>query len=132
MFTTRNIVIAAALVIGLIVMKVTGLGLGDLWQMAQGEFDRKRSQAHEYQTGQFTAPLTKQLNSEAAKITASQANTGSGIDGELRRELNDERKRQLEENARNAEKIGTQVLRGDVEVIKRTARENAAKSAAQY
>lgn len=129
MFTPKNLLIAGTLLIGLIVLKMMGLTLGDLWQMAAGEYESKREEMREYRATEYTAPLSGALRSEASKMGGE---TSAGIDGDLRRELDDERKRQMEENARNAERIGNQVLRGDVEVIKRSARENAARAAGNH
>ena len=53
---------------------------------------------------------------------------GSGIDGELNNELAAERKRMLEERAEVARQNTDRLLKGDVEVLKRSVRDNAQKA----
>lgn len=128
----RKITLIALLLIGYVFMRSIGLGFSDLWRMAQGELDEKRTEIREYRTGEYTNQLSQQLREESARLSATQAGSGSGIDAELRSELLSERQRLMEENARNAEKIGRQVLQGDTEVLKRRVRENAQKAGAHY
>ncbi len=124
----RKITLIALLLIGYVFMRSIGLGFSDLWRMAQGELDEKRTEIREYRTGEYTNQLSQQLREESARLSATQAGSGSGIDAELL----SERQRLMEENARNAEKIGRQVLQGDTEVLKRRVRENAQKAGAHY
>jgi hypothetical protein len=126
----KRIAFAVVLVVAFLVMRVTGTGFGDLWQLAQGEFEQTRAEIREYRTGEYTDPLARQLRTEAARMSPAQ--TASGLDAELRDELQGERQRIMQEHARNAEKIGSQVLKGDTEVLKRQVRDNAQKSAGSY
>jgi hypothetical protein len=128
----RKITFIALLLIAYVFLRSIGLGFSDLWGMVQGEIDEKRAEIKEYRADEYTSTLSRQLREESARLSATQANPGAGIDAELRTELRSERQRLMEENARNAEKIGRQVLQGDTEVLKRRARENAQNAAGNY
>ncbi len=125
-----KIAIGSVLIVAYMIMRGLGLTFGDLWGMVQGEIDQTRAEIREYRTDEYTNRLSRQMREESAKMSTAQS--GGGLDSELRSELQSERRRIMEEHARNAEKIGRQVLKGDTEVLKQKARENAQKAAGSY
>lgn len=121
----KKLVIAGVLLVVFLLMKVTRTSFEDLWHMAKGEIAQTRSDIREYRTGEYAGNVSNQLSSEAARIKSQ---GGSGIDGELNNELAAERKRMLEERAEVARQNTDRLLKGDVEVLKRSVRDNAQKA----
>ena len=119
----KIITIAVVLVVAFVFMRSKGLGFGDLMELAKGEFEQSRSDTKALVSGEYSKRMARELREEAAKMPAAQY--GEGIDAELNRELAAERKRMMEERARNVQKIGAEVLKGDVETLKRRAQQNA-------
>lgn len=121
----KKLIIAGVLLAVFLLMKVTRTSFEDLWHMAKGEIAQTRSDIREYRTGEYAGNVSNQLSSEAARIKSQ---GGSGIDGELNNELAAERKRMLEERAEVARQNTDRLLKGDVEVLKRSVRDNAQKA----
>lgn len=73
--------------------------------------------------GDYMDQTKRKLESEAAKIPVA-----AGADqpkDELREELQAERRRIMEEKANTLEKYGSQIVKGDIESLKRQVEENA-------
>ena len=119
----KIITIALVLVVGFIFMRSKGLSFSDLADLAKGDLTQAGSDTKALMSGEYSERMARQLREGAAKMPSAQS--GEGIDAELNRELAAERKRMMEERAQNAQKIGAEVLKGDVETLKRQAQQNA-------
>ena len=76
--------------------------------------------------GDYMEQTKERLRAEAAKMPAA-ADDGQPKD-ELREELQAERRRIMEEKAATLEKYGSEIVKGDVESLKRQVEENARRA----
>ena len=129
----RKIIVAVVVFgVAIIVMRSYGLSFGDLMALADRELTRAGSDTKELMSGEYSERMARQLREEAARMPSTRAPTGEGIDGELNRELAAERKRMLEERAQAAQKLGADVLKGDVETLKRQVEKQARQSGGSH
>jgi hypothetical protein len=80
-------------------------------------------------SGDYMEQTKQKLRAEAAKIPVD-AEGGRQKD-ELHEELQAERRRIMEEKANTLEKYGSQIVKGDVESLKRQVEENARRAGGQ-
>jgi hypothetical protein len=80
-------------------------------------------------SGDYMEQTKQKLRAEAAKIPV--AAEGDRPKDELREELQAERRRIMEEKANTLEKYGSQIVKGDVESLKRQVEENARRAGGQ-
>ena len=85
--------------------------------------ERVMADTKELMSGDYKERTKQRLRAEAAKIPA--AAEGGGQQDELHQELQAERKRIMEEKANALEKYGDQIVKGDVDSLKRQVEENA-------
>ncbi len=113
--------IAGAIVLGLAVaaMRMSGLSVSDLVSLAKEQVTKARTDTKAMMSGDYTDRVAHKLRDEAAKLPAAGAKPGDDSDSELNRELAAERKRMLEERAQAVQKHAGELLRGDVETLKR-------------
>jgi hypothetical protein len=122
----------AILFVGLVVvMRVLGLDFTDLYSMARSRLARAAADTGSLVTGEYSERTAQKLRADAVERIRAEAASmpavvaGTGTDEELRRELAAERKRVLQEKADQAERVAGQMVRGDVDGLKRQVEENA-------
>lgn len=117
-------IIVGAIVLGVAftAMRMQGMGFSDLVAFATGEVKQARSDAKALTSGEYSDRIARKLRDEAA---AQPSARGGSYDSELNRELAADRKRMIEQRAESVQKLGAEMLRGDVETLKRQVRTQA-------
>lgn len=114
------------LVVSIYVMRMAGIGPGDLWQAGEDRLKAFRDDSVRLTTGEYKAQVAERLRQEAAQIgPADQANDKRD---EMRRELDEARRKMLEERAAAFEQQKANLLRGDVDSLRRQVEENARRA----
>ncbi len=118
--TVRNLVVGAV-VLGMAVagMRMSGLSFSDLVRLAKEEVTQARTDTKALMSGEYTESVARKISDEAANLPAARARPGDEHDSELNRELTAARQRMLEERAQALQKHAGELLRGDVETLKR-------------
>jgi hypothetical protein len=103
----------------------------DVYAMARARLARAAADTASLATGKYSERTAQKLKAEAVERIRAEAASmpavvpGSGTDEELRRELATERKRVLQEKADQAERVAGQMVRGDLDGLKRQVEQNA-------
>ena len=116
----RNLVVGAV-VLGMAMagMRMSGLSFSDLVRLAKEEVTKARTDTKALMSGEYTEKVARKLRDEAANLPAASAKSGDSHDAELNRELTAARQRMLEERAQALQQHAGELLRGDVETLKR-------------
>ncbi len=118
--TLRNIIVGA-IVLGMAVaaMRMSGLSFSDLVGLAKEEVTKARTDTKAMMSGEYTERVARKLRDEAAKMPTAVSKSSGDQDSELNRELAAARQRMLEERAQAVQKHAGELLRGDVQSLKR-------------
>lgn len=116
----RNLVVGAVVLgVAVVAMRMFGLSFSDLVRLARDEVTQARTDTKALMSGEYTENVARRLRDEAANLPTTPLKPGDSVDSELRRELDGERRRMLEERARAVQEHSGKLLRGDVETLKR-------------
>jgi hypothetical protein len=115
----RKIIVGAVvLAVAIVGMRMKGLSVNDLLQLANQEIAKSKSDTKALMSGEYSDRYARKIREEAANQAASRV-AGDDIDSQLNRELAEERKRMLEQRAAAMQKLSKEMLSGDVESMKR-------------
>jgi hypothetical protein len=118
--TSRNLVVGAVVLgLAVVAMRMFGLSFSDLVRLAKEEVTQARTDTKALMSGEYTERVARKLRDEAANLTSADPKPGDDLDSDLNRELAAERKRMLEERAQAVQEHAGEILRGDVETLKR-------------
>lgn len=118
--TVRNLVVGAVVLgLAVVALRMFGLSFSDLVRLAKEEVTQARTDTKALMSGEYTESVARRIRDEAANRPSARAKPGDGLDSELNRELAADRKRMLEERARAVQEHSGEILRGDVETLKR-------------
>lgn len=120
----KRLKLAALLLVGIVIMQVTGVGPGDLWTMAVARVTRAADDTQALASGEYSERVASAYREEVAKIPPPAANLGKD-DQMLQTELADARQKLLDDRAAALEKHAGAIMRGDIEGMKRQVAENA-------
>jgi len=121
----KIIVGAVVLVVAVVTMRMKGLSVSDLLQLAKEEIAHSQAETKAVMSGEYTERYARTLREEAAKLPSAPAASNDGIDNELNRELAAERKRIMEQRAEAVQKLTSDMLHGDVDAMKRQVEKQA-------
>lgn len=122
-------IIVAAMIFG--TMRLLGITTADLWQMASAELDQF---FHDTRTLAATTEkaTVSQTYRQAADLIPQADSNAVGDDAEMQRELHAARKKVLEDRAAALEKHTGEILRGDVDSLRRQVAENSKKAGGEH
>lgn len=117
----------AAILLGAVVaLKLAGIGPGDLWAMASTRVAKARDDSRDLASGEYSARLATAYRDEVVRAKALEPDRNLGVDDQaLQSELGEARQKLLEDRAAALEKHAGNILRGDVDTLKRQVAENA-------
>jgi polyhydroxyalkanoate synthesis regulator phasin len=116
----------AILLGALVVLKVAGIGPGDLWAMASARINKAKDDSQALASGEYSARIANTYREEVAKAKASEPDRNLGEDDKaLQSELGEARQKLLDDRAAALEKHAGNILRGDLDTLKRQVAENA-------
>ncbi len=118
--TLRNFIVGAVVLgVAVVAMRTFGLSFSDLVGLAKEQVTKARTDTKALLSGEYTERVARKIRDEAANLPSARPKSGDDSDAELNRELAAERKRMLEERAQTVQKHVGELLRGDVETLKR-------------
>ena len=127
--TTSKVYAAGiAFAIVLAVLRMYGLSLMDFARLAQAKLSEVAADSKALVSQEYADQYSRRLREEAAAIPAVVPMTGGKESVEISREVQAERQRILDERADNLIDVGTGLLKGDLETLKKQAEENARKA----
>ena len=128
--TTTGKVYAAGIVfaIMLAILRMFGMSLADFASLARAKLGEAAADAKALVRQEYADQYSRRLRDEAAAIPPVAPMTDGKEAIEISREVQAERQRILEERAENLKKVGTGLLKGDLETLKKQAEENARKA----
>ena len=132
--TTTGKVYAAgiAFAIVLAILRMFGMSLADFASLARARLGEAAADARALVSREYADQYSRRLREEAAAIPSVAPMTDGKEAIEISREVQHERQRILEERADNLEKVGTGLLKGDLETLKQQAEENARKAGGNH
>jgi len=132
--TTTGKVYAAGIVfaITLAILRMFGISLVDFASLARAKIGEVAADARALVSQDYADQYSRRLREEAAAIPPVAPMTDGKEAIEISREVQAERQRILEERADNVKKVGTGLLKGDLETLKKQAEENARKAGGNH
>lgn len=132
--TTTGKVYAAGIVfaIMLAILRMFGMSLADFASLARAKIGEVAADARALVSQDYADQYSRRLREEAAAIPPVAPMTDGKEAIEISREVQAERQRILEERADNVKKVGTGLLKGDLETLKKQAEENARKAGGNH
>jgi hypothetical protein len=131
--TTSKVYAAGiAFAIALAILRMFGLSLADFASLARAKLAEVAADARALMSQEYADQYSRRLREEAAAIPPVAPMTGGKESVEISREVQAERQRILEERADNLKKVGTGLLKGDLETLKKQAEENARKAGGSH
>jgi hypothetical protein len=132
--TTTGKVYAAGIVfaIMLAILRMFGMSLVDFASLARAKIGEVAADARALVSQDYADQYSRRLREEAAAIPPVAPMTDGKEAIEISREVQAERQRILEERADNVKKVGTGLLKGDLETLKKQAEENARKAGGNH
>jgi hypothetical protein len=128
---SRPLGVAIVFVGLIVVMRALGMDFQDLYAMARSRLASAASDTGALVRGEYSERTAERIRAEAVERIRAEAASipavapGAGTDEELRRELAAERKPVLQEKADQAERVAGQMVRGDLDGLKRQVEQNA-------
>lgn len=113
----------------LVVMQGAGIGPRDLWRGALRELDAFRQDSTAVINGDYTAKVSNAMREEGNRMNARAIQPH---EDEMHRELRETRKQYMQDRANALEQQAGQMLKGDVNALKRQVVENARNAGAGY
>ena len=134
MKSTTDKVYAAgiAFAIVLAILRMFGMSLADFASLARAKLGEAAADARALVSQEYADQYSRRLREEAAAIPPVAPMTDGKEAIEISREVQAERQRILEERADNVKKVGTGLLKGDLETLKKQAEENARKAGGNH
>ena len=128
--TTTGKIYAAgiAFAIVLAILRMYGMSLADFASLARIKLGEAAADARALVSQEYADQYSRRLRQEAAAIPSVAPVTDGKEAVEISREVQAERQRILEERADNLKKVGTGLVKGDLETLKIQAEENARKA----
>jgi uncharacterized protein YkwD len=126
--TSRIYAAGIAFAIVLAILRMFGLSLADFASLARAKLAEAAADARALVSKEYSDQYSRRLREEAAAIPPVAPMTNGKESVEISREVQAERQRILEERADNLKKVGTGLLKGDLETLKKQAEENARKA----
>lgn len=120
----RRLKWAALLLAAIVFTQFTGLGPRDLWEMAAARLGKAKDDSQALASGEYSARVAASYRDEVAKLPPPPSNLGED-DRALQAELAQTRQKLLEDRAAALERHAGDILRGDVDTLKRQVAENA-------
>ena len=132
--TTTGKVYAAGIVfaIMLAILRMFGMSLVDFASLARAKIGEVAADARALVSQDYADQYSRRLREEAAAIPPVAPMTDGKEAIEISREVQAERQRILEERADNVKKVGTGLLKGDLETLKKQAEEKARKAGGNH
>ena len=132
--TTTGKVYAAGIVIAIMlaILRMFGMSLADFASLARAKIGEAAADVRALVSQDYADPYSRRLREEAAAIPPVAPMTDGKEAIEISREVQAERQRILEERADNVKKVGTGLLKGDLETLKKQAEENARKAGGNH
>lgn len=132
--TTTGKVYAAGIVIAIMlaILRMFGMSLVDFASLARAKIGEAAADARALVSQDYADQYSRRLREEAAAIPPVAPMTDGKEAIEISREVQAERQRILEERADNVKKVGTGLLKGDLETLKKQAEENARKAGGNH
>lgn len=132
--TTTGKVYAAGIVIAIMlaILRMFGMSLADFASLARAKIGEVAADARALVSQDYADQYSRRLREEAAAIPPVAPMTDGKEAIEISREVQAERQRILEERADNVKKVGTGLLKGDLETLKKQAEENARKAGGNH
>jgi len=132
--TTTGKVYAAGIVIAIMlaILRMFGISLVDFASLARAKIGEVAADARALVSQDYADQYSRRLREEAAAIPPVAPMTDGKEAIEISREVQAERQRILEERADNVKKVGTGLLKGDLETLKKQAEENARKAGGNH
>jgi len=132
--TTTGKVYAAGIVfaIMLAILRMFGISLVDFASLARAKIGEVAADARALVSQDYADQYSRRLREEAAAIPPVAPMTDGKEAIEISREVQAERQRILEERADNVKKVGTGLLKGDLETLKKQAEEKARKAGGNH
>jgi len=134
MKSTTDKVYAAgiAFAIVLAILRMFGMSLADFASLARAKLGEAAADARALVSQEYADQYSRRLRDEAAAIPTVAPMTDGKEAIEISRDVQAERQRILEERADNLKKVGTGLLKGDLETLKKQAEENARKAGGNH
>jgi hypothetical protein len=132
--TTTGKVYAAGIVFAIMLasLRMFGISLVDFASLARAKIGEVAADARALVSQDYADQYSRRLREEAAAIPPVAPMTDGKEAIEISREVQAERQRILEERADNVKKVGTGLLKGDLETLKKQAEENARKAGGNH
>ena len=131
--TTGKVYVAGiAFAIVLAVLRMFGMSLADFASLARAKLGEAAADARALVSQEYADQYSRRLREEAAAIPPVAPMTDGKEAIGISREVQAERQRILEERADNLKKVGTGLLKGDLETLKKQAEENARKAGGNH
>ena len=132
--TTTGKVYAAgiAFAIVLAILRMFGMSLADFAGLARAKLGEAAADAKALVSQEYADQYSRRLREEAAAIPSVAPMADGKETIEISREVQVERQRILEERADNLKNVGTGLLKGDLETLKKQAEENARKAGGNH
>jgi len=121
-----------AFAIVLAILRMFGMSLADFASLARAKLGEAAADARALVSQEYADQYSRRLRDEAAAIPAVAPMADGKEANEISRDVQAERQRILEERADNLEKVGTGLLKGDLETLKKQAEENARKAGGNH
>ncbi len=134
MKSTTDKVYAAgiAFAIVLAILRMFGMSLADFASLARAKLGEAAADARALVSQEYADQYSRRLRDEAAAIPTVAPMTEGKEAIEISRDVQAERQRILEERADNLKKVGTGLLKGDLETLKKQAEDNARKAGGNH
>ncbi|MBI4997095.1 MAG: hypothetical protein HZC22_09400 [Rhodocyclales bacterium] len=117
---------AVLLVGGFVVMRIAGIGPGDLWEMTSARLGKAAADTQDLASGEYGARIAATYREEVAKTKVPQPGANLGTEDQvLQTELAEARQKLLDDRAAALEKHAGALMRGDIDGLKRQVAENA-------
>jgi len=116
----------------LAILRMFGMSLVDFASLARAKIGEAAADARALVSQDYADQYSRRLREEAAAIPPVAPMTDGKEAIEISREVQAERQRILEERADNVKKVGTGLLKGDLETLKKQAEENARKAGGNH
>jgi len=132
--TTTGKVYAAgiAFAIVLAILRMFGMSLADFASLARAKLGEAAADVRALVSQEYADQYSRRLREEAGAIPSVAPMTDGKEAIAISREVQAERQRILEERADNLKKVGTGLLKGDLETLKKQAEENARKAGGSH
>ena len=121
-----------AFAIVLAILRMFGMSLADFASLARAKLGEAAADARALVSQEYADQYSRRLRDEAAAIPAVAPMADGKEANEISRDVQAERRRILEERADNLKKVGTGLLKGDLETLKKQAEVNARKAGGNH